>query len=39
MVEPQEDLILKMMSQIDGHKAEMAAINDGQSPYLADRAA
>lgn len=38
MVEPQADLILKMMRQMRENQAEMLNLNECESPYMAERA-
>jgi len=38
MVEPQEDLILKMISNIQTSQSDMKQLTEQESPYLSDRA-
>ena len=38
MVEPQEDLILKMVSHLENDKSEMSLVNSERKPYLSERA-
>ena len=38
MVEPQEDLILKMISHLENDKSEMSQVNSEQKPYMSARA-
>ena len=38
MVEPQEDLILKMFSHLENDKNEMSQVNSERKPYMSERA-